>query len=367
VSIALLTLLLALGAPADAGRAPAPVAAPTSMFGHDSALAPGTPVIGILDKEIIRRIIRSHIDEVRDCYELQLPKKPDLAGRIMVDFTIAASGDVVAAKPQSSTLGSPPLEQCIVAAVRTWQFPKPLGGGIVMVSYPFVLTPDPLPLPPGAKDGGAVSVTFLDEKTVVHRSTNPQGVPSNGLIAVTDRGLLLVDTAWTEAETEAVLTWGERQLRHPWIGAVITHDHADRDGGLAALQRRHIPVAALDLTVAKLEKRGVHGVTTLFTASAAAFTDPRGFEAFYPGPGRASDNIVLKFPNALYGGCLVKSMEAKDLGFTGDANLASWPEAVRRVSERYPKGTIVPGHGSVDRTGAAFQHTLDLLAAVQGK
>ena len=26
-------------------------------------------------------------------------------------------------------------------AVRRWEFPKPLGGGIVIVSYPFVLTP----------------------------------------------------------------------------------------------------------------------------------------------------------------------------------------------------------------------------------
>ena len=69
----------------------------------------------------------------------------------------------------------------------------------------------------------------------------------------------------------------------------------------------------------------------------------------------------------LYGGCLIKSMEAKDLGFTGDANLTSWPEAVRRVSAKYPKKTIVPGHGPVDLTSGAFQHTLDLLAAARKK
>jgi hypothetical protein len=27
-----------------------------------------------------------------------------------------------------------------VQAVRRWEFPKPMGGGIVMLSYPFVLT-----------------------------------------------------------------------------------------------------------------------------------------------------------------------------------------------------------------------------------
>jgi metallo-beta-lactamase class B len=385
VSIALLTTLLALSAPADAGGGPTPAAPPTSVFGRDSTLsdfgretlapgtpaagtpAPGTPVRGNLDKEIIRRIIRSHIQQVKDCYEQELTTKPTLGGRIMVQFTIAASGQVIASVLLSSTMGNGRVETCTVQAVRHWQFPKPRGG-IVIVSYPFVLTPStPIPIPPVAKGGGTVYVTFLDDKTVVHRSMNAQGVPSNGLIVVTDDGLLLVDTAWTEPDTEAVLAWGEKRFARPWVGAVITHDHGDRDGGLGALQRRHIPVAALDLTVAKLEKRGVHGVTTLFTASAATVTDPRGFEAYYPGPGHASDNIVLKFPNALYGGCLIKSMEAKDLGFTGDANLALWPEAVGRVLARYPHVTIVPGHGSVDRTGGALQHTLDLLAAVQRK
>jgi hypothetical protein len=45
-------------------------------------------------------------------------------------------------------LGAPDLdhgqlavENCTVQAVRRWEFPKPLGGGIVIVSYPFVLTP----------------------------------------------------------------------------------------------------------------------------------------------------------------------------------------------------------------------------------
>ena len=31
------------------------------------------------------------------------------------------------------------VENCIVARVYQWQFPKPKGGGIVQVSYPFLL------------------------------------------------------------------------------------------------------------------------------------------------------------------------------------------------------------------------------------
>ncbi len=98
-------------------------------------------VRGSLDKEIIRRIIRRHINEVKYCYEQELTKKPDLGGRIMVQFTIAASGQVIASVLQNSTMANARVENCTVQAVRRWEFPKPLGGGIVIVSYPFVLTP----------------------------------------------------------------------------------------------------------------------------------------------------------------------------------------------------------------------------------
>lgn len=96
-------------------------------------------VLGALDKEIIRRIIRRHINEVKFCYQKELQANENLGGRVIVQFTIAATGQVVVSKVQSSTLGNSQVEQCIAQAVRRWLFPKPKGGGIVHVSYPFVL------------------------------------------------------------------------------------------------------------------------------------------------------------------------------------------------------------------------------------
>jgi glyoxylase-like metal-dependent hydrolase (beta-lactamase superfamily II) len=365
--IMILAVLLGLGAPPQTASVPArsvPSSPGGAANGGGAGAHAGPSVAGSMDKEIIRKIIRQHTADVQACFEAELDKKPDLFGRIMVQFTIAAPGNVIASALQSSTMGNPRVADCTVKAVRRWEFPKPLGGGIVIVSYPFVFIPGaPIALLAGTKGTGAVACTFFDIDLIVHRSTDGQGRPSNGLIAVTEHGLLLADTPWTDAETEAVLKWGQTRLGKPWLGAIITHDHADRDGGLGALQRRHIPIAALDLTVAKLEKRGVRGVTTLFTAKAGAVQDARGFEAFYPGPGHTSDNIVLKFRQALFAGCLLESVDAPDLGFTGDADLASWPGSVRRVAARYPKVPIIPGHGPIDRAGASYQHTLDLLAS----
>jgi hypothetical protein len=100
-------------------------------------------VRGALDRDTIRRIVRRHINEVRYCYEQALVTRPTLAGRLSVGFTIAGSGQVISSVLQSSTLGAgaTAAESCIVNAVRRWEFPRPEGGGIVIVSYPFQLTP----------------------------------------------------------------------------------------------------------------------------------------------------------------------------------------------------------------------------------
>ncbi|MEP6654922.1 MAG: TonB family protein [Myxococcales bacterium] len=100
-----------------------------------------THVRGALDKEIVRRVVRLHLNEIRYCYEQELVRVPQLSGRLVVQFTIAPAGQVIAAFLQSSTLANARVENCAVQAVRRWPFPKPEGGGLVTVSYPFVLTP----------------------------------------------------------------------------------------------------------------------------------------------------------------------------------------------------------------------------------
>jgi TonB family protein len=97
-------------------------------------------VRGALDKEIIRRIIRRHINQVKFCYEQELARNADLGGRVAITFTIAATGHVASAVRHDSTLNNARVESCVVEAVRRWEFPKPVGGGIVIVTYPFQFT-----------------------------------------------------------------------------------------------------------------------------------------------------------------------------------------------------------------------------------
>ena len=98
-------------------------------------------VHGGLDKDIIRRVVRQHLNEIRFCYEEALVRKPTLAGRVVTSFTIAPTGKVIVSALQTSSLGESSVEACIVAATRRWLYPQPDGGGIVTVSYPFQLAP----------------------------------------------------------------------------------------------------------------------------------------------------------------------------------------------------------------------------------
>jgi TonB family protein len=97
-------------------------------------------VEGPLDRDIIRRIIRAHINEVRSCYGQGLRKDPTLAGRVVIDFEIESTGKVDTSSVRESTLSDASVGNCIGKAVRRWKFPRPRGGGEVEVSYPFNLS-----------------------------------------------------------------------------------------------------------------------------------------------------------------------------------------------------------------------------------
>ncbi|MBX3252089.1 MAG: TonB family protein, partial [Myxococcales bacterium] len=95
------------------------------------------PAGGVLDRDTIREVIRTHIPIVRGCYERELMRDPSLSGRVTVQITIGPTGGVQAATVTASTMQRPAVDECIARAARSWVFPAPAGGAVV-VSYPFV-------------------------------------------------------------------------------------------------------------------------------------------------------------------------------------------------------------------------------------
>ena len=105
------------------------------------ATTSGSPIIlGAMDKTLIDAVVKRHLNQIRYCYQRELQKEPSLTGRVVVKFTIAADGSVAMARIKSSSLNNIAVEQCLVGRFMRFQFPAPAGGGIVLVSYPFLFS-----------------------------------------------------------------------------------------------------------------------------------------------------------------------------------------------------------------------------------
>lgn len=174
---------------------------------------------------------------------------------------------------------------------------------------------------------------------------------SNGLIVQQGSKVALIDTAWGNDETDALVDWIERELRMPVAFAIGTHFHADRVGGAAALAKRGIPLygSALTRDLALTEK-------TEPIIPVAGLEQPGSvkrfgtIEVFYPGAGHTRDNVVVWIANEriLHGGCAVRPGTSSSLGNTADADVAAWPASMERVMARYPGATLViSGHGEI--------------------
>jgi len=96
---------------------------------------------GSLDKDIIRRVVRAHINEIRYCYNQGLGRDASMKGRVAIQFTIGPDGTVPVAEVATSEIKDVEVGRCIAAALKRWTFPAPEGGGNVVVTYPFVLEP----------------------------------------------------------------------------------------------------------------------------------------------------------------------------------------------------------------------------------
>ncbi len=93
---------------------------------------------GDLDKAIIRRYIKRHLNEFSYCYEKQLLAKPQLEGTVSTQFFIDPKGTVDSAM---ATGVDPEVASCVASVIKSIEFPKPKGGGGVQVSYPFTFRP----------------------------------------------------------------------------------------------------------------------------------------------------------------------------------------------------------------------------------
>lgn len=110
-----------------------------SKSGFDSSyLEPKTVVLGSMDPELLRKILREYIPQFRHCYQQELIGNSDkIKGVIDLNFTISAAGkvskyNIKVKDAQFSKKGV----GCMGQVLSVIDFPKPKGGGVVDVRQP---------------------------------------------------------------------------------------------------------------------------------------------------------------------------------------------------------------------------------------
>ena len=115
-----------------------------ALFGAATPVLAGSPqasVEGSLDKAAIREVVRANIDDVRECYTIELREDEDTTlvdddGRVA--FVIATDGHVREVEIASSSMPAR-FDACVAAAVERWTFPSATDE--TSVTYPFALAP----------------------------------------------------------------------------------------------------------------------------------------------------------------------------------------------------------------------------------
>lgn len=102
-----------------------------------------TVVLGSMDPDVIRRILRDNIPFFRSCYqeELNSSNQPPVSGTIRLVFTIGASGHVARSGVDGRTKLPAKVKRCVVGVLNGIKFPRPMGGGTVDVKQPFNFHP----------------------------------------------------------------------------------------------------------------------------------------------------------------------------------------------------------------------------------
>jgi CubicO group peptidase (beta-lactamase class C family)/glyoxylase-like metal-dependent hydrolase (beta-lactamase superfamily II) len=193
-----------------------------------------------------------------------------------------------------------------------------------------------------------LEVTEIGEGLVVI-TTQPHD--ANVLLVETKKGgLILVSSPMEAEDTGAILAWSKKRYGKVPDTAINPHWHKDGTGGNELLHEAGVHTLSSELTAKLLaekatDRKPVPADHTIPVKDKHKL-ELGGEEVWlvYPGPSHSSDHIGVFFPHqrVLFGGCAVRS--DKWIGYLGDADLESWPQAMDVFAALDPK-IVVPGHG----------------------
>ena len=213
-----------------------------------------------------------------------------------------------------------------------------------------------------------ISTTHLTDNVYVHTSYGlPDGktpYPANGLFIVTNAGIILIDTPWDEDQTQQLIDSLKTHYKKKIVLCIATHFHSDRTAGLDVLKKNGVKTYTSKLTAALAKQKSEKQPEFTFSNDTVFTLGNTTVQTYYPGEGHTKDNIVIWLPQSrvLFGGCLIKSLDVNDPGYTGDADIKNWPLAIACVKDRFKNiKYIIPGHEGWKGDTLMFTHTIKIV------
>lgn len=188
-------------------------------------------------------------------------------------------------------------------------------------------------------------------------------ISANGMIAITKKGAIVIDTPWDEAEFQTLIDTIQSKWGKEVKMVIATHSHADRAGGFGFYNEKGIETISSKRTDEILDSEKKPRASKVFQKDTTINLGGQKIEVVFPGEGHTKDNVVVYFAKekVFFGGCFLKSEGATDKGYIGEANLETWPAAIKATQKRFRKALfVIPGHGK-GISHKAFTNSLELL------
>ncbi len=188
-----------------------------------------------------------------------------------------------------------------------------------------------------------LTITKLSDHTYIHTSDN-----HNGLIYVNNGEAIVVSTPSSNAETETLINWIQKELNSSIKAWVIDSWHPNSSRGLREVIHAGIKTYSHQLTKVISEQKGLLSPEIGFDPTIGIKVGSGKIICYYLGSAHTMDGIVAWVPEdkILFGGDIIMCDDNSGLDIA-DADLEEWGSTVHELQEAFPNATIViPGEGT---------------------
>lgn len=224
----------------------------------------------------------------------------------------------------------------------------------------------------GQGDKTKLNITHLTGSFFIYTTYNVyEGnyIPAHGMYLLTDSGAVLFDTPWDTTQFQPLLDSIKLKHNKNVTICIATHWHSDRTEGLEYYRKQGIKTYTTTLTDKFSRENNNKRAEFLMTKDTIFNVGQYSFEVYYPGGGHTEDNIIAWFSKEkiLYGGCLIKGAEAKNLGYLGDANIAEYETTLKNVARKCPDPDfiIISHHDWTNKN--SLKHSIRLAGKLKKK